>query len=60
MKPILDTLRERLAEISRRISAVKNAPKPTQHDFLIDSGKLQVLVDEQVFLAQLIRDLEKE
>ena len=60
MKPILDTLRERLAEISRRISVVKNAPKPTHNDFLIDSGKLQTLVDEQLFLAQLIRDLEKE
>lgn len=58
MKTILDTLRDRLTEISRRISVVKNAPKPNQHDFLIDSGILQTLVDEQAFLAQVIRDLE--
>ena len=60
MNTILEMLRDRLTEISRRISVIKNAPKPTQRDFLIDSGKLQMLLDEQLFLAQLIKDLEKQ
>lgn len=59
MKTIIETLRDRLAEITRRISIVKNAPKPTQRDFLIDSGHLHALIDEQVFLTRLIEELEK-
>lgn len=57
---LLSILRQRLAAVSTEITRLDNVKHPEQRQFLINHGKIAALHGEQLFLADLIGQIERE